>query len=314
MRMAMAKRFQTMIMIAGVLCSALGALSLCAAPQIAAASERPPEKSGAIPLHVANPQQGGLPESWEKLGENWTLANVTQPTLTPFFPPEGKANGTAVIVAPGGGFMILSMESEGYAVAQWLADHGVTAFVLKYRLLPTPADPKARFAEMMRRIGTPEELPKLIAAGRVLAVEDAVAAMHLVRGQAAQWKIDPARIGFMGFSAGAFTTLGLVSKMDAAAMPNFIAPIYGPMWTPDQPLPDSLPPMWTSLASDDPLFGKSDLGLIKAWQDKGGAFELHFYEKGGHGYGFAGTKNTTTPLWPSQFQTWLESRGLMAAE
>lgn len=273
----------------------------------------PPVKSGEIKLRAASPAPAKSPESWAKLGDKWTLANVSQPTLTPFFPPEGKANGTAIIVAPGGGFMMLSMESEGYEVAEWLASNGVTAFVLKYRLVDTPADPAARVREMMRRIGAPAEIPKLLADGTAIATEDAMEAMRVVRANATKWKIDPKRVGFMGFSAGALTTLGLVNANDASTMPDFVAPIYGPIGTPEKPLPAAVPPMWVSLAADDPLFGKSDLGLINAWREKGGAVEFHFYEKGGHGYGFAGTKGTTSTLWTAEYLAWLRARGLVAS-
>lgn len=274
----------------------------------------PAALSGEMRLKTATPALATAPESWVRLGNSLIVHNVAQPTLTPFFPPAGKANGTAVVIAPGGGFMMLSMNSEGWDVARWLASKGITAFVLKYRLDATPTTAAGLFTTLAGRIGKTD----MIAApwftdGLRVATEDAKEAVRVVRANAAKWKIDPNKVGLMGFSAGAFTTLNLVTTSDAASMPNFVAPIYGPLGTPATPLPASLPPMWTSIASDDPLLGKTDFGLINAWRANGGAVEFHLYEKGGHGYGFAGTPGTTTVNWRADFLAWLQSHQLYLA-
>ena len=272
----------------------------------------PPAMAGEIELKTTTPGLASEPESWVRVGKSFLVHNVSRPTLTPFLPPAGKANGTAVVIAPGGGFMMLSMSSEGWDVARWLASKGIAAFVLKYRLVPTPATSTGLMTTMAGRLGGKDrfESAQWFADGTRMATEDAMEAMRLVRANAAKWKVDPGKVGFMGFSAGAFTTLSLVTKSDATTMPNFVAPIYGPLGTPTGPLPASLPPMWTSMAGDDPILGKTDFGLLNAWRTGGGTVEFHLYEKGGHGYGFAGTPGTTTVNWPGEFLAWLQSRGL----
>ncbi|HEY0436754.1 MAG TPA: dienelactone hydrolase family protein, partial [Phenylobacterium sp.] len=121
------------------------------------------------------------------------------------------------------------------------------------------------------------------------------------------------RIGFMGFSAGAITTMGLAYADDPATRPAFIAPIYGGLGAPARPVPNNPPPMWAAMAADDPLFGKTDFALIPAWEAKGGAVELHLYEKGGHGFGYPGRPGTTTLGWPEEFLAWMKARGLLSA-
>ena len=296
------------------------ALTLCATTSVAAqspasataavASEAKAEP-GEIVLAVKTPQSPNpASEHWYRSDGARNVHNVSIPTLTPFLPEKGKANGVAVIVAPGGGFMSLSMDSEGYEVARWLASHGVTAFVLKYRLQPTPATQEGLRTYAIKIFTSPPEvLSGLVQRGVPPAVEDAQAAMRLVRANAADWGVDPKKIGFMGFSAGAFTTLGLTYKDDPATRPDFIAPIYGPMGRPDQALPKTPPPMWVALSSDDPLFGKSDFGLVQAWRDARAPVELHYYEKGGHGWGFKGGVDTTTVHWREHFLSWLQVHG-----
>ncbi|MHA4838195.1 alpha/beta hydrolase [Sphingopyxis sp. MSC1_008] len=271
----------------------------------------PPVMPGEMTLDAALPAGAAATENWAKSNSAYLAHNVSRPTLTPFFPPEGKANGTAVVIAPGGGFMMLSMTSEGFDVGRWLASQGVTAFVLKYRVTPTPADLPGTMAAMRQKLFSGDEAARaeVFKQGLRLATDDAKQALGLVRANAAKWRIDPAKIGFMGFSAGAMTTLNLVSESDPATMPAFVAPIYGPLTAPMSPLPDKLPPLWTSMAVDDPIFGNGDLGLVSAWRAKGAPVELHLYSKGGHGYGYAGVPGTTTVHWPEQFLAWLRSNG-----
>lgn len=271
----------------------------------------PPAMAGEIDLKAAIPAGGAANENWAQLKDAYLVHNVSKPTLTPFFPPAGKGNGTAVVIAPGGGFMMLSMSSEGWDVARWLASQGVTAFVLKYRLTPTPSDLPGTMTAMRQKLFSGDDAARaeVFRLGTRLATDDAKQALRLVRANADKWKIDPRKIGFMGFSAGAMTTLALVSESDLATMPAFVAPIYGPLSAPTAPLPARLPPLWTSMAADDPIFGKDDLGLVSAWKATGATVELHLYARGGHGYGYAGVPGTTTVHWPEQFLAWLRSNG-----
>lgn len=297
-------------MIAGVALTSLMAVAVpCAAQledQVAS-----PAMAGEIELETAVPAGAAASENWARMNDAYLVHNVSRPTLTPFFPPAGKANGTAVVIAPGGGFMMLSMSSEGWDVARWLASQGVTAFVLKYRLTPTPPDMPGTMAAIRQKLFSGDEAARaeVFREGTRLATDDAKQALSVVRANAAKWKIDPGKIGFMGFSAGAMTTLALVRESDPATMPAFVAPIYGPLSTPAVPLPTKLPPLWTSLAADDPIFGKDDLGLVSAWKATGATVELHLYAQGGHGYGYPGVPGTTTVHWPEQFLAWLRSNG-----
>ena len=276
----------------------------------------PPIPPGAIVLKAPAPPAGSPAETWTMSSSDNVpvVQNVTVPTLTPFLPAKGKANGTAVIIAPGGGFVLLAMDHEGWQVARWLQSQGVAAFVLKYRVLPT--GPKAAGLDKVNAefAATPPQarLQRLMG-GAKIATEDAQEAMRVVRARAKEWGLDPARIGFLGFSAGAITTMGLAYADDPATRPAFIAPIYGGYGAPIQPVPNNPPPMWTAMAADDPLFGKTDYALIPAWQAKGGTVELHVYEHGGHGFGYPGRPGTSTLQWPADFLAWMKARGLLTA-
>lgn len=300
----------------------LSAAALCAglcgaqAPNPASMAMTPvptPAQPDALPLYpgVAPGSEGATQvEQWERAGQDLIVRNVTHPTLTPILPAKGKATGAAIIVAPGGGFVVLSMANEGYEVAHWLADHGIAAFVLKYRVNPTPAS-EQEFADFGRRVmvphsdGAPLQLPK-----SDLAVADGQAALRMVRRQAAQWGVDPSRVGMVGFSAGAMTVLQVALKNAPDAHPDFIAPIYGPMMAVD--VPPNAPPLFVARAADDPLLGLSDFGLIESWKKAGAPFELHVFEHGGHGFG-ASHRGTTSDLWLEEFYTWLKSRGTLEA-
>ncbi len=272
-----------------------------------------PEQPGALPLYpgVAPGSEGATQvEQWAQGKGDRIARNVTRPTLTAFLPARGKATGAAVIVAPGGGYVLLSMDNEGYQVARWLADHGVAAFLLKYRVNPTPAS-EQEFAEFSRRMFMkagpvqPADLPH-----GELAVADGQEALRMVRRRATEWGVDPKRVGMVGFSAGAMTVLSVALKDAPDARPDFIAPVYGPMF-PVEP-PAHAPPMFIARAADDPLLGLGGFGLVDSWIKAGAPVELHVYEHGGHGFG-ASHKGTTSDLWIQQFYAWMKSRGELDA-
>jgi acetyl esterase/lipase len=278
--------------------------------------EAPAQPPGEIVLNAPGAAAPSTPETWTMSNADNVpvVQNVSTPTLTPFLPAKGKATGAAVIIAPGGGFVLLAMDHEGWAVAKWLQSQGVAAFVLKYRVLPT--GPKAAGLDKANAefaAAGPAGRLRRIGDGAKIAVEDAQEAMRVVRARSAEWGVDPDRIGVMGFSAGAITTLGLVLADDPATRPAFVAPIYGGLGAPltGGSIPQNPPPMWVSQAADDPLFGKTDFALIPAWQAKGGAVELHLYEKGGHGYGYPGRPGTSTLQWPADFLAWMRARNLL---
>ena len=236
------------------------------------------------------------------------VRNVSQPTLTPFLPDPDKATGAAVIVAPGGGFKFLSMDNEGYPIAQWLADHGVAAFVLKYTLNSTSADDATFGSEAMRMFAAASAKGGNILPTEPRATQDAFAALEYVRGHAATWRIDQSRIGMIGFSAGAITALNVMLKAKPAQQPAFVGYIYGPMTA--VTVPEAAPPMFAALAADDELFGQQGFGIVDAWHKAGKPIELHAYEKGGHGFG-AGKAGTTSTGMLEEFLAWMRSRGLL---
>ncbi len=271
-----------------------------------------PAEPNAIPLGTGGVEGQTAKETWYKQWGDPFVRNVSRATLTPFLPERSKANGAAVIIAPGGGFRILSMGNEGWEVAQALNERGVAAFVLKYRLQRTAAD----WAEFDKgnpltapTPGAPPGPPNF-AAMIVMPLEDATAAFKMVRARAKEWNIDPKRVGMMGFSAGAGTTMA-ATLQSTENKPAFIAPIYGGLRSVD--VPADAPPMFVALAADDPLFGKSDFGLISAWQKAGRPVEFHLYQNGGHGFGL-GNPNRTSTGWFPQFMLWLEVNGFLKGE
>lgn len=280
---------------------------------MAHAPEAPPAGSEAIPVYgKANPGSPASEVLTRLMGRETVTRNITYPTLTPVFPAPGKANGTAVIVAPGGGFAMLSLQNEGWRVANALAERGITAFVLKYRLNPTPRDDAAFNAEMMKlfaTIGKGGKPPELANPG---SDQDALAALRLIRARAEEWHINPHRVGMIGFSAGAMTALRAVQQAPTPAeRPDFFGYIYGPMERID--VPADAPPMFAALAMDDGLFGGSDFGIVRAWHAAKRPVELHVYETGNHGFGL-GAPGTTNTGMIGQFLGWMEARGLLQPE
>jgi acetyl esterase/lipase len=258
--------------------------------------------------------------------ENWTrkeatamtekgpmVRNVVQPTITAFLPEKSKAVGTAIIVAPGGAFRYLAMESEGTKVAEWLRERGVAAFVLKYRVAEMPVSDEA-FREYRARLNsgarptTPNDTAEMQTI-RELAANDGRQAIKIVRQRASEWGIDPNRIGIMGFSAGAMLTMSVVMQHEAESRPNFAAPIYGRAV--DGPVPQDAPPLFIACAQNDPLIPASQSAkLFTQWKEAGKSAELHIYSKGGHGFGLL-KQGLPSDSWIDRFGDWLASEGLL---
>ena len=204
------------------------ALGLAAGAQAQDARMTPipvPAQPNAIVLDTGILPGAVSPESWHSQYNSVFARNVTVATLTPFLPDPAKATGAAVIVAPGGGFRTLSMENEGWDVARALAAQGVAAVVLKYRLNQTPADMPGfersmteMFSGAARR---PRPDPQAAMAGLAPQIADSRAAFALVRKRAAEWRVNPDRIGMVGFSAGAMLTLA-TTLAGEDAKPAFI--------------------------------------------------------------------------------------------
>ena len=267
-----------------------------------------PAQPDAITLDTGVLPGATAPEAWHRQYNSVFARNVTVATLTPVLP--SAATGAAVIVAPGGGFRTLSMDNEGWAVARALAGKGVAAFVLKYRLNPTPPDMpgfERSMAEMFS--GTAKRPPAASdpAAAYAPQIADARAAFALVRARAKAWHVDSDRIGMLGFSAGAMLTMA-TALHGQDAKPAFIANIYGPLSA--VAVPADAPPLFIALAADDPFFANAGFGLIDSWRGARRPVEFHLYEQGGHGFGMY-PKTTTSSGWFEGYTRWLGMHGYL---
>ena len=270
-----------------------------------------------IPLYP----KGGVPllgvaEKHDRLPDGGTMIfDVSEPTLELFRPAPGRANGAAVIVAPGGGFVALGYTRGGTEVARALAARGITAFVLKYRTIRSGDGPmrmpdvhlKEMDIVMSRaKTGTPVEMPRF--AGEPHAVEDGVRALTIVRQRASEWGIDPRRVGVLGFSAGAYLAADLAIG-DAASRPDFVGLIYGGLRT---PVPAGAPAAFIAGAADDEYQPNDPVLLYQAWRKAGAAAELHLYERGGHGFDLH-RQGTTSDHWFDQLLAWMQSHRLASS-
>lgn len=237
------------------------------------------------------------------------IRNVTQPTLTVYQPNPERANGTSVIVCPGGAFHLLAIDHEGEAVAHWLAMHGVTAFVLKYRLLPTDENfVKALGDIFVDRHRTMQRLLPI----RPFALADGLQALRLVRQQAATWGLAPNKIGMVGFSAGGRLLATVLQGYDQESRPDFAGFIYGGLWE-EFPAPADAPPLFSAAADDDAWSAPLCVRLYQLWKEGGHPAELHIYAKGGHGFGLR-QQGLPTDSWIDRFGEWLQLQGLMDGE
>ena len=272
--------------------------------------------SVVVPLYSA-PAPGSEHASQKELssamGPTRILRNVTEPTLTIYAPAPGTANGVGIIVAPGGGFHILSIDNEGVDVAQWLAARGVTAFVLKYRLDETSPLDAVAMAQMMRYLATIKTSPggfPAVTEGEKQADADAARAMTLVRTRAGEWGVDPHKVGFIGFSAGALLTMSVATNADPGVRPDFAASIYGAL-RPGLNPPADAPPLFLAAATDDALLPGRSLPIYDAWVAVHRPVEMHLFDRGNHGFGME-HHGTTSDHWIDEFGWWLEEHGLMA--
>ena len=246
-------------------------------------------------------------EYFSKIWNTEVVTNVTKPTLTVYKPAAGTANGGAIVICPGGGFMALSINSEGIDVAKWLAARGMTAFVLKYRLAHTGDDAtqefvalyadKAKFGELLNQI-----VP--------LSIADGLAAVTYVRKHASDWNISADRVGIIGFSAGGAVTAGVGFRYAPEGRPLFVAPIYaGASMFKDAAVPADAPPMFLAAATDDQLGLTMDsVFLYDKWLSAHKPAELHIYAQGGHGFGMR-KQGFPSDHWIDRFTDWLESQG-----
>ncbi|MGW8317120.1 MAG: alpha/beta hydrolase, partial [Bacteroidales bacterium] len=219
-------------------------------------------------------------------------------------------NGTAVIIAPGGGLYGLSINSEGVDAAQWLVARGVTAFVLKYRLVPSGEDGTTEISELMAR--DPDALMKKVGEVLPFSVQDGLNAVAYVRENAEKYGIEKNRIGFMGFSAGGAVTLGVGYQCNTSNRPDFLAPVYP--WTtvmPVQTPSDNAPPIFIVCASNDGVgLAPGSVDLYRSYLDKRIPAELHMYSRGDHGFGMK-VQGMPSDHWIERFYDWAVTEGFI---
>jgi endo-1,4-beta-xylanase len=256
-----------------------------------------------IPLWPASdPDTKTSPESVRisEQGEH-IVSGVHRPSITPYLPD--KASGGGVIVIPGGGHRELWMDHEGYRVGQWLEEHGLAAFVLKYRLAHEPGS-------------------TYTVEGEELA--DVQRAIRLVRSRAREWRIAPDRIGVIGFSAGGELAALAGTRYDAAvakpkdaidsesARPAFLGLIY-PAIPSDMRLTRDTPPVFLLCGADDgPAIAEGVPALYLALKHAGISAELHILAGTGHGFGMRDSNPPAVRIWPLLFYNWLDARGMLA--
>jgi acetyl esterase/lipase len=274
--------------------------------------------AGAVP--DARPNTGPEVQMTEDnliAGRPWVaVAPVSQPTIT-VYSPEGKNTGATVVVFPGGGYWVLAIDLEGTEVCDWLTSKGITAVLLKYRV-PGEGHPR------LGAYGTSPE-----------ALEDAQRAVGLVRFHAAEWHLDPRKIGVLGFSAGGHLVAALSTHFERrlyptvdtadkeSCRPDFAVALYPGHLSlasnsfelnPDirNHITRQTPPTFLLQCEDDHIDSVEDsLSYYAALKKVGIRVEMHLYAEGGHAFGLRHTKFAVTD-WPQLFETWLKTIGMIS--
>jgi acetyl esterase/lipase len=238
----------------------------------------------------------------EQAKDYW-VKNIHNPSITAFLPPRDKATGAAVVICPGGGHRELVFNAEGVEAARYLNSIGVAAFALKYRL------------------GREKDSPYK---PQIHARDDGLRAMRLVRSRAAEWGIDPKRVGIMGFSAGGevASMVGFspgagdpnaadpIDRLDAR--PDFLIEIYpGPLGVPDKLTKDA-PPAFLLVANDDRGAARTVAGLFQKYRDAGAPVEAHIFARGGHAFNMGRrAKLATLKTWPQRLADWMQDNAFL---
>lgn len=256
-----------------------------------------------------NEWKGGEKQFYSNDWKTEVVTNVSEPSIAIYKADKEVNTGASVIIAPGGGLYALSIESEGIQVAEWLAKKGITAFVLKYRLVPTGEDGVKEIGEIWQKNVNDvyAEVEKVIP----YSIEDGLKAIEYARMNAKVLSIDPNKIGFMGFSAGGAVTMGVAYNYSKHNRPDFLVPVYA--WTDAMPVQTpkkDAPPMIVICASDDPLgLAKGSVAIYNSWLNSNLNAALHMYSKGGHGFGMK-KQGMPSDTWIERFYDWSVSEGL----
>lgn len=244
-------------------------------------------------------------EQFTKIFNTQVVYNVSEPTLTVYPADPAKANGTAVIIAPGGAFHILSINSEGIEVAKWLNARGITAFVLKYRLVHSVTDDPV--TEMMSHAADKRMTDSVVPMVVKMAMNDGLTAVRYVRTHAKDYGVDTSRIGFMGFSAGGTVAMSVIYNANSDSRPNFIAPMYAYTGAViGSEVPKEKTPAFIVAATDDQLgLASNSVDIYSKWIKAKQPAELHMFSKGGHGFGMR-KQNLPVDAWIDRFGDWLK--------
>jgi acetyl esterase/lipase len=255
-----------------------------------------------IPLPLDHSVDPSAPA--EKIEERGTggivdraISNVTQPSITVYLPAKGKANGTGIIIAPGGGYQHLAIDKEGHDIARWLNTAGIAAVVLKYRL---PGSLRGHSQTDLQQV----------AASIHVALQDAESAVRLTRENATKWNLKPNAIGMMGFSAGGHLAamMGMVAPPDAR--PDFLVLGY-PAIPKVLNVTAATPPTFLVAADDDHTVNAADNAarFFAALHAAKVPAELLIYSSGSHGFGIR-QSGKTSAAWPDALLAWLKERHL----
>jgi len=266
------------------------------------------------------PGYEGMKDNESIAGES--VRNVVVPTLTVYLPEKDKACGSAMIIAPGGAFINLSMSNEGYEVAEWLCDHGVAAFVLKYRTRPlgdTEEAVNAKLGKIFAQLFGPDanpETPMLSRFGdseECKAVhyghQDGLQAMRVVRSRAGEFGIDPERVGIMGFSAGSVVAMNVGMYHDAQTRPGLVAPIYMG-WVDPIVVPEDACPLYLVSPQHDLFTPEMPFNMYKAWTKANIEAELHYHAGVDHGFGMR-KFGTTIDNWMEGLYRFMQQTGFV---
>ena len=252
-----------------------------------------------------------------------TIANVSDPTVTVFLPPASSATRTAVVVAPGGALRVLGWDNEGVKVAQWLNANGIAALVLKYRTLQAmpgrgrgaapagiggAAPAQRKELEIQRANANPEPDDPALREVLRMATADAQQALRLARRNAAAWRIDPARVGIMGFSAGGGVAVGTALADHSDASPDFLVSLYGPSLQ-DVDVPMHAPPLFIAVGATHFNVTNGCLALFAAWKASGKPAEIHVYDQVSAGFGMT-KRGLPVDAWTDRLLEWLAARKL----
>lgn len=261
--------------------------------------------------------QGTENWDWEEgiqEGSSWrtqVVYNVAKPSLTIYKPDPAIANGTAIVICPGGGFIALAMGNEGYDVASWLVKKGITCFVLKYRVAHINTTDAVKYFNDAIHGGDKEKIKNQQKA-IPYSIADGKAAIKYVRAHATEYGINPNKIGILGFSAGGTVAASAAFNYNAETKPNFVAPIYA--YFPKEmqgKVQDDAPSLFIAVAANDPLnLQPHSVDLFTAWNTSKKDAELHVYNQGGHGFGMR-VQHTTSDTWIERFADWLAVKELI---